>query len=544
MKTTDFDPQAFKSYFPALADDSIHYLDNAATTQKPASVIEAFSAYYSSTVGNAHRGSHRFSRAATETIESCRHRCAEFINAENANTMVFTQSCTAALNTLAKGLAENLQAGDEIILSLLEHHANLIPWQEVAEKKQLKLKFLPLKNGQLDWQAAKPLISDKTRIVSITACSNTLGCSSQLGELKKLLPKHCTFIVDAAQAIAHQQIDVQELECDFLCFSAHKMFGPEGLGILYGKQERLNDLPPLLSGGGMIQQVSLQNSSYLNAPHRFEAGSPATANVAAFSAALQFFKQWPLTQMQQHINDLCEQAHHRLSEFSELTLFSQANNTAAIVCFSLQQQELNIELADYLDQNGIAIRHGHHCTQPLLQELGQSSLLRASIAPYNQLNDIEALVNACAEFLSAQEQIKSETELSSNELDSKRAEEIKRAKSWQQRQKQLILWGKNISTKKDIQQAHLLIPGCESALWLEAKRGDGHWHFRHDSDARLIRGISALILSWVEGASSQEITDFDFTKAIDELQLKNYLSPSRSNGVYSLVEHLQNLAKD
>jgi len=543
MKKTDFDPQAFKSHFPALRDESIHYLDNAATTQKPASVIEAISAYYSSTVGNAHRGSHRFSRAATETIESCRHHCAEFINAENANNIVFTQSCTAALNTLAKGLAAKLQAGDEIVLSVLEHHANLIPWQEIAQQKQLRLKFLPIKNGQLDWQAAKKLISEKTRIVSVTACSNTLGCSSQLGELKNLLPKRCTFIVDAAQAIAHQQIDVQELECDFLCFSAHKMFGPEGLGILYGKQERLNDLPPLLSGGGMIQQVSLQNSSYLNAPHRFEAGSPATANVAAFDAALQFFQQWPLVQMQQHIKALCEQAHQRLSEFSGLTLFSQPDNPAAIICFSLQQQELNIELADYLDQQGIAVRHGHHCTQPLLQELEQSSLLRASIAPYNKLSDIEALVNACAEFFNAQEQIKNESKPSSNELDSKRAKEIKQAKSWQQRQKQLILWGKQVSTKKDIQQAHLLIPGCESALWLEAKQHNGRWHFRHDSDARLIRGISALILSWVEGASSQEIANFDFTKAIDELQLKNYLSPSRSNGVYSLVEHLQSLAK-
>ncbi|MBB6521184.1 aminotransferase class V-fold PLP-dependent enzyme [Pseudoteredinibacter isoporae] len=543
MTSNTFDAAQFKAQFPALKNQAVHYLDNAATTQKPSVVIEAIRHYYQNGVGNAHRGSHRYSRDATKVIESCRQSTADFINAEHSDNIVFTQSCTAALNTLAKGIGEQLQAGDEIILSLLEHHANLLPWQEVAKNKGLVLKFLPLHNGELDIDQLKTLITDNTRVVSLSACSNTLGCAPDLHQARQIIPESCVFVVDAAQHIAHNTVDVQQIGCDFLCFSAHKMYGPEGLGVLYGKRSKLNKLTPLLTGGGMIQQVGLEESSYLEAPHRFEAGSPATAAIAGFQAALDFFGQWPLEHIKHHKQTLCHHAHQGLKQLNEIQLFSDPHNPAGIVCFSLQEQELNIELADFLDRHGISVRQGHHCTQPLLQSMNQSSLLRASIAPYNTREDMDALLRACEAFLQNQKHIKQTPSdaPAKKELNAQRAKVISGKMSWQQRQKQLILWGKEITIKADIRKERYMIPGCESALWLHAKRRNGFWNFRHDSDARLIRGVSALILSWVEGCRSEEIKAFDFNKAIEELQLENYLSPSRSNGIHSLINHLRNL---
>ncbi|GAA6153855.1 aminotransferase class V-fold PLP-dependent enzyme [Pseudoteredinibacter isoporae] len=543
MNSSIFDAVQFKAHFPALKNQADHYLDNAATTQKPLTVIEAISRYYQTGVGNAHRGSHRYSREATDIIEQCRQRTAAFIQAESAKNIVFTQSCTAALNTLARGISEQLQAGDEIILSVLEHHANLLPWQDAAKRKGLILKFLPVNNGELDIASLDDLITDRTRVLSLSACSNTLGCSPDLQAVRKRLPQSCLFVVDAAQYIAHSPVNVEALGCDFLCFSAHKMYGPEGLGVLYGKHTLLDNLPPLLSGGGMIQHVDLEESRYLEAPHRFEAGSPATAAIAGFHAALDFFAQWPQDSIKQHKQALCRYAHQGLQQFHQIKLFSHAHNPAGIVCFSLQEQELNIELADFLDRHGIAIRQGHHCTQPLLQSMKQSSLLRASIAPYNTQEDIDALLRACDAFLKSQEQLRQTAPNSptKKELNPQRAKVISGKMGWQQRQKQLILWGKEIAIKAEIRKERYLIPGCESALWLHAKRRNGYWHFRHDSDARLIRGVAALILSWVDGRSTSEIHAFDFAQAIEELQLENYLSPSRSNGIHSLINYLRNL---
>lgn len=546
MNSPTFNAEDFKAQFPALKGSDICYLDNAATTQKPFAVIEAISQYYQSGVANAHRGSHRLGRQATDTIETCRQKTARFINAASEKNIVFTQSCTAALNTIANGLAEQLQPNDEIILSELEHHANLVPWQTLAKTKNLKLKFIPQKNGQLDLQSLGQLLSPKTRVLSITACSNTLGSETNLNTVKKALPNHCLFIVDAAQQVAHCAIDVQSLDCDFLCFSAHKMYGPDGLGILYGKSQHLDALAPLMTGGGMIEKVESTYSTFLSAPHRFEAGSPATAAIKGFHAALDFVQQWTITQRQQHTQSLCLMAHQGLEQLPQIDILSQADNPAGIVCFSMQQQELNIELADFLDRQGIAIRQGQHCTQPLLRSLKRKSLLRASIAPYNNQDDINAFLQSCGDFIHHQKSIESNRPSKparKSELDLQRANDIALNSSWQKKQKQIILWGKDIARKEDIRIEHYIIPGCESTLWLQSQCLDQRWYFRHDSDARLIRGLAALILSWVEGLTTQEINHFDFSSALDEMQLRHHLSPSRSNGIYRLIEHVQALSE-
>lgn len=550
-----FSSAEFKAHFPALSDPQQHYLDNAATTQKPQCVIEAMNNYYSQGVGNAHRGSHHWGHKATQIIEACRQRCATWLNAKTASEIVFTQSCTAALNTLAHGLTAQLQAGDEIILSVLEHHANLVPWQELAKKKQLVLKFIPLAHGALDLQALDTLISDKTKIISISACSNTLGCVTDLAAINKVRPKGCLLIVDAAQYANHSDIDVQAMDCDALCFSAHKLFAPDGLGILYGKSTLLASLQPLLSGGAMIEQVDLESSRFLDAPHKFEAGSPNTAAIAGFAAALEFIDSWQNDELKLYKQTLCEQAHLGLTKIPGIELFSNAANPAGIITFSMQNSALNIELAHHLNCSNIAVRQGHHCTQPLLKVLNQKSLIRASLAPYNTTEDVKALLKVCEDFVSSLDAPKhaklAHSEQSSAqrrnaekenlEIDRQRAEPVYQAKNWQQRQKQLALWGKDIAPKPDIQKDAFLINGCESTLWVEAKQQQSLWYFRHDSDARLVKGLSALILSWVNGCSSDEINAFDFEAAMSKLQLENYLSPSRSNGIHHLIQQLKQL---
>ncbi|MCV6615557.1 MAG: aminotransferase class V-fold PLP-dependent enzyme, partial [Cellvibrionaceae bacterium] len=333
------------------------------------------------------------------------------------------------------------------------------------------------------------------------------------------------------------RIDVDQIDCDFLVCSAHKFFGPDGLGLLYGKAAQLQTLPAWRGGGGMIEQVTLEHSHYASAPHKFEAGSPALAAIAGLAATLKFLGEQDRPAWQRHEENLCKQLHAGLAQYPSIRCYSRPDNNVGIAAFSVIEQEKNQELADFLDQRDIALRSGHHCTAPLLKALGCQTVLRASIAPYTSERDIQQLLQAIADFFQQQSIVGG----SGPELDPKRSETIDIARNWQQRQKLILQWGASIASKAELRQDCRRIKGCEAALWLQADLIDGHYTFRHDSDSRLVRGLAALILTWVNGSDAETIKTYDFETQLQQLGLSKHLSPSRSNGIAALITRLRSL---
>jgi len=538
-----FCPQHFRQHFPLLQQREnlqLVYLDNGATTQKPQPVIDAIAYFYCHQNANAHRSSHRLARAATEAIETSRKKAAEFLHSSDKNTVIFTRGATEALNLLASSLCQTLKPGDEILLSELEHHANLVPWQMMAEQKQLVLKFVPYcaKLGGLDLKQLDHLISAKTKILSISGASNTLGCITDLTRIKSRLDDDIIFIVDAAQLAAHRAIDIKKIGCDFLVCSAHKFYGPNGVGLLYGKAERLALLPPWQGGGEMISQVSLESSQYAPAPHKFEPGTSALADIAALTATFDFLQQQPHEQLQAHEKELCDYLHQQLANLPELVLHSRADNNLGIASFSCAGKEL--ELAYFLDQHDIAIRAGHHCTQPLLAKLGCDNLLRASIAAYNSKTDIKRLVQAIRQWLQSGEATPAVTQ----QQEPFNVDQLLALNGWQARYKGILRWGGRIGSDPAIRNDEQLISGCESQLWLAWEKNQQRYNFRFDSDSRLIRGLAALCISLVEDKSRQEILALDFKSIFKQLGLDQHLSPSRNNGIYGLVQKIQSIVNE
>jgi len=554
-----FNAHEFRAQFPVFSapeNTKLCYFDNAATTQKPQQVIDSIGQFYTHFNGNAHRGSHRLARAATHSQENTRTLTANFINAPSANNIVFCSGATAALNLLSSSLCSQLQPGDEIILSQLEHHANLVPWQMAAEKYQLKLRFVPLnQNLAIDIDQLSPLLSERTKIVSLSGASNTLGSITDCQRVRQIIGSDICFIIDAAQLAAHKKIDVQALDCDFLCCSAHKLYAPSGLGILYGKAAQLEKLPPWQGGGEMILEVDYHRSSYNRAPHKFEAGTSALASIHGLGAALRFMSQYSTKNIEEHEQNILSDILNGIESLPSITLLSPKENNLGVAAFFTKEVGKNNELADFLDINDIAIRNGHHCTQPLLKQLGHNGVLRASIAPYNTIEDANLFLNAIEQW-QAQDKLlvpSSDVKLTKSgkqlcaakeELSSEYLEAVLSAKGWQQRQKSLLLWGNKIARKPELQKDEYRIQGCESALWLQFDKIDGRYFFKLDSDARLIRGLAALTLSLVNGLNRAEIRSFDFEQAFEPLHLAQHLSPSRSNGIHALVQHLKDLTTE
>lgn len=558
MTDSHFNAHAFRAQFPVFSaseNKELCYFDNAATTQKPQQVIDSISEFYTHLNGNAHRASHRLARAATHSQEHTRTLTANFLNAPASDNIVFCSGATAALNLLSSSLCSQLKPGDEIILSELEHHANLVPWQMAAERYQLKLRFLPLNQDlAIDTEELPSLLSERTKIVSLSGASNTLGSITDCQNIRDIIGSDICFIVDAAQLAAHKKIDVQALDCDFLCCSAHKLYAPSGLGILYGKTAQLEKLPPWQGGGEMILQVDYHRSSYNHAPHKFEAGTSALASIHGFGAALTFMSGYSTRQIEQHEQYLLTALFKGIESLPSVTLLSPQENNLGVAAFFTKEAGKNNELADFLDMNDIAIRNGHHCTQPLLKQLGHNGVLRASIAPYNTIEDTNVLLNAIEKWQAHDKLLvpapaiqlttNSDVPSTAKELSLESLETVFKAKNWQQRQKALLLWGNEIARKPELQKDECRIQGCESALWLQLEKIDGCYFFKLDSDARLIRGLAALTLSLVNGLNRAEIQSFDFEQAFAPLHLTQHLSPSRSNGIHALVQHLKDLTTE
>lgn len=377
------------------------YFDNAASNQKPIAVLNALDYYYKNDHSNIHRGIHTLAERATEAYELSRKKAAVFINAPEPEEVIFTTGTTEGINLVASTYGRKfLKAGDEILITNMEHHSNIVPWQMLCEEKDLNLKVIPLKdNGEAKWELLDTMLTERTRIVSVVHASNSLGTINPIKEIsEKVHNAGAILVVDGAQASAHLEIDVQDLNCDFYALSSHKMYGPTGVGVLFGKRKWLEKIPPYKGGGEMIKEVTMEKTTYSDIPHKFEAGTPNIADVVAFKTAIEYIDGIGKDLIIKHENALLDQAHSRLESIDGLRIIGKAPDKVGVVSFVVEGVH-HFDLGVMLDAKGIAVRTGHHCTQPLMECFGLEGTVRASFSVYNTCEEVDLLVEALEDIL-------------------------------------------------------------------------------------------------------------------------------------------------
>ena len=396
----NFPIDSIRKDFPILGkkinNNDIVYFDNAATTQKPNAVINAISDYYKNYNANIHRGVHSLAEKATTEFENTRKSVKEFINAKSEREIIFTRGATEGINLVSTSFGkEYFSEGDEIIISEMEHHSNIIPWQMISKEKGLLLKTINVKeNGEIDLEDFNNLISSKTKFVSIVHISNTLGTVNPVKEIVNICNKNnITCLVDGAQASAHTKIDVQDINCDFYVFSAHKMYGPTGVGIVYGKEELLEKMPPYMGGGEMIKDVKFETTTYNDLPHKFEAGTPNIGDVIGFNESIKYLEKIGRDNIEKYESSLRDYTNKKLNNVENLNIIGNSKNKIGIFSFTIDKIHY-YDLGLLLDAKGIAIRTGHHCTQPLIEKFNLDGTARLSLAFYNNIEEIDYFINS------------------------------------------------------------------------------------------------------------------------------------------------------
>ena len=398
--TATFDIDRIRRDFPILSREvngrPLVYLDNGATSQKPRSVIDTIDRYYTDENANIHRGVHHLSQVATQAYEDARETIARWINAPASRQVLFTRGTTEAINLVASSWGRDvLFPGDEMVISTMEHHSNIVPWQMICEERCAKLKVIPMSgSGELDMDAFGGLLTERTRLVSVAHVSNTLGTINPVQEIiARAHEAGALVLLDGAQALPHMRIDVQELDADFYAFSGHKVFGPTGVGILFGREELLDSMPPYQGGGDMIEKVTFERTTYNTLPHKFEAGTPNIVGGIGLAAAIDYVSALDQAAFMAHEKDLLDYATSALCDIPGLGIVGTAADKASVISFNLEGQH-PFDVGTLLDQQGVAVRTGHHCTQPLMDYYGIPGTVRASFAFYNSRADVDALVNA------------------------------------------------------------------------------------------------------------------------------------------------------
>ncbi len=394
-----FDVDSLRREFPALQrtiyGKQLIYLDNTATTQTPQCVIDAINDMYIHHKANVHRGVHTLSQEATDLQELTRETVRQFINAESTQEIIFTRGTTEAINLVASSFGEYMENDDEIIVSTMEHHANIVPWQLIGRRKRIRLRIVPIdQNGILDIDKYKLLFNERTKLVAITHVSNVLGTINPVKEMISIAHGYnVPTLIDGAQAISHMPVDVRDLDCDFYAFSSHKMYGPCGVGVLYGKRRWLEAMPPYQGGGEMIGRVTFDHSTWAELPYKFEAGTPDFVDIAAFNSAINFIKSIGIEHISTHENKLLQYTTNQLMQIPGMRIFGNAPDKCAIISF-LIGNEHHYDTGMLLDKLGIAVRTGHHCAQPLMHTLGIEGTVRASFALYNTIEEADQFIAA------------------------------------------------------------------------------------------------------------------------------------------------------
>jgi len=393
------DIQYIRSQFPILKREinkkPLIYFDNGATSQKPLSVIQRISDFYTNENANIHRGVHTLSQEATSDYENAREIIQKRMGAKHLHEIIFTKGTTDAINLVAYSFGELLQAGDEVIISEMEHHSNIVPWQMLCERKSCKLKFIPInEKGELKMDVYESLLSDKTKIVAVTHVSNALGT---VNDVKTIIDKaHAVgakVLIDGAQSIQHMQVNVQELNCDFYTLSGHKLFGPTGVGVLYGKEDVLNQMPPYQGGGDMIKEVTLEKTTYNELPHKFEAGTPNISGGIALGTAFEFLNSLDMDEVEKYEHELLTYATEKLQKIEGLKIYGEAAHKTSVISFLIDGTH-PYDVGVLLDKMGIAVRTGHHCAQPIMDKFKIPGTIRASFALYNTKEEIDTFVAA------------------------------------------------------------------------------------------------------------------------------------------------------
>ena len=393
-----YDVMRVREDFPILSREiygkPLVYLDNGATTQKPRQVVEAIVDEYYNVNANVHRGVHFLSQQATDLHEASREVVRRFLNAHSTNEILFTRGTTEGINLLAFSFGESMvKEGEEIVVSAMEHHSNIVPWQMMCERKGAHLRVIPMTDsGELEMEALEALLNERTRIVCCTQVSNVLGTVNPIAEVVKIAHRRgIPVLVDGAQSVPHMKVDVQELDCDFFAFSGHKVYGPTGVGVLYGKEEWLEKLPPYQGGGEMIKNVSFEKTTYNELPYKFEAGTPDYVATHALAKALEYVEQLGMKNIEQYERDLTRYALERMQHIEGMHIYGMAKERDAVISFQVGDIH-HLDMGTLLDRLGIAVRTGHHCAEPLMRRLGIEGTVRASFGLYNTKDEVDALV--------------------------------------------------------------------------------------------------------------------------------------------------------
>ncbi|WP_286232723.1 SufS family cysteine desulfurase [Thalassotalea sediminis] len=533
-----------RNLFPLLnqkvnGNDCI-YFDNAATTQKPIAVIDAIKAYYQTSNANVHRAAHTLASAATTEFENSRKAVQTFINAKHAHEIIWTSGTTEAINLVAQSWGSSqLVAGDEVIVSHAEHHANIVPWQQLEQQLGIQVKVIELLDtGVLDLSSFERLITDRTRLVAVSHISNVIGkCNPIEHIIQRAKQVGAKVLIDAAQSIAHYPLDVQQLDCDFLVFSAHKMYGPTGVGCLFGKSELLELMPPYKTGGEMIKKVSFNSGTTFNVlPHKFETGTPNIAGIISFRAAISFIQAQK--EASGYEASLTAYAYQQLLSIPSLNMLTNGQPDIAIFSFNIAGEHQQ-DVATYLDSKGVAVRVGHHCAMPLMEYLGVQGCIRISLALYNTKAEVDHVVELLRNFLN--QGVKKVAKASVNHSKEKIMTLFESAKSWDAKHRQIMLLGKTLPTMADeLKTDETLINGCESAAWIHITIDrESKVNIVAFSQAKIIKGLLVIVLAAVNGKTVENVSTFDFHEYFNDLGLLQHLSPSRGNGLLAIVEKIK-----
>ncbi len=551
----NFNITKIRNDFPILSqkiyDNPFVYFDNGSTTQKPKVVIDTINELHFKHNSNIHRGVHYLSEQMTEWCELARKNIQNYLNARHNHEIIFTSGVTASINMIAYSFGEAyIKKNDEIIISEMEHHSNIVPWQMMCQRKGAKLKIIPINDrGELLLDEYKKLINSKTKLVAIVHVSNSLGTINPVKEIVAIAHKNnIPVLIDGAQAVQHEKIDVQDIDCDFYAFSGHKICGPTGIGVLYGKERWLNEMPPYQGGGDMIDQVTFEKTTYAELPAKFEAGTPNYIGAIGLGVAIDHLTSIGLNNIKNYEKKLLEYGTSKLTNISGLKLYGNAENKICIFSFLLDNIH-HYDVGMILDKMGIAVRVGHHCTQPIWNYCKVEGSIRASLAFYNTFEEIDFLYEALKKIQKMFEHKHYISFKGSEHLNNKTIREIqeeiinefKNFNSWMDKYNYLIKLGKEfpqIDSKYKTEDN--LIKGCQMKTWFHSTFKDGKIFYNIDSMSVIIRGIVALLVRVLSGKKPEDINNADLY-FIDKIGLRENFSPVRSNSLWKLVNQMKDV---
>jgi cysteine desulfurase/selenocysteine lyase len=570
-ETAALDVHKVRDDFPILRE-KIHgkplvYLDNAATTQKPQVVLDRLRDYYQSENANVHRAVHLLSERATDAYELARIKIQKFVNAPCLRDIIFTKGCTEGINLVASTFGrKHVQKGDDVVVTWMEHHSNIVPWQMLCQEKGANLRVVPITDaGELRLDELERLLTSRTRLLALAHVANALGTINPIKQIVALAHgRGVPVLVDGAQAVPHLSVDVQDLDCDFYVFSGHKLYGPTGIGVLYGKPEHLERMPPYQGGGDMIRTVRFEKTVYNELPYKFEAGTPNIAGAIGLGAAVDYLEALGREAITVHEKQILDYATERLADIPGVRLIGTAPQKAAVLSFVVEDPPLAaLDVGTRLDLEGIAVRTGHHCCMPLMERFGLAGTARASFALYNTTEEVDAFAKALRKIVVEaggrsralmQAQVSPSTEPTyppaaapTPELAAQEViDTFDLLEDWSDRYQYIVELGeKLLPMPEPLKTQENFVHGCQSTVYLHARRKPGTTdvlEFLAWSDAQIVRGELGLLQKVYSGQRASEVLGFDVQGFFSRLGLDQHLSPNRRNGLAAMVKRIRALA--